>query len=72
METDPFADLERKVRQSLHATLGPGPYGERLTRTELEQRARQALQEILSGGMQPMTSADRARIGHEVADQLWA
>ena len=67
---DPFADLKREVHQSLLATLGPELYDARLTQSELEQKVRHTLQEVMAGGEVPLTTADRARISQEIADDI--
>src|SRR5207245_11675833 len=67
---DPFADLKRQVHQSLLDTLGPKLYDARLTQSELEQKVRQTLQEVLSTGEGPLTSSDRARIAQEISDDI--
>ncbi len=67
---DPFGDLKRQVHQSLLDTLGPKLYDARLTQAELEQKVRQTLQEVLAAGEMPLTSADRARIAQEIADDI--
>jgi pilus assembly protein CpaF len=67
---DPFADLKREVHQALLNALGPKLYDARLTPPELEQRVRQTLQQVLSAGDMPLSSADRARIAQEIADDI--
>jgi pilus assembly protein CpaF len=67
---DPFADLKREVHQALLNALGPKLYDARLTPADLEQRVRQTLQEVLSAGEIPLSSADRARIAQEIADDI--
>lgn len=67
MKIDPFADFKRQVLETLRSW---GVRREGVSQTELEQKARQALQEVLSEGMTPMTLADRARLAREVADEL--
>ena len=67
---DPFADLKREVHQSLLDTLGPKLYDARLTQTELEQKVRQTLQEVMAAGDVPLTTTDRARISQEIADDI--
>ena len=67
---DPFADLKREVHQSLLQTLGPKLYDVRLTQSELEQKVRQTLQSVMSGSDVPLTTADRARISQEIADDI--
>lgn len=69
-ETDPFSDLKRKVHQQLLDTLGPTLYDARMTQTELEQRVRQSLQEVLALEETPLTTADRARVSQEIADDI--
>ena len=68
--TDPFADLKRQVHQALLDTLGPKLYDARLTQSEMEQKVRQTLQEVLSTGEMPLTSTDRARIAQEISDDI--
>jgi pilus assembly protein CpaF len=67
---DPFGELKRQVHQSLLDTLGPKLYDARLTQSELEQKVRQTLQEVLAAGEMPLTSIDRARIAQEIADDI--
>jgi pilus assembly protein CpaF len=67
---DPFADLKRKVHQQLLDTLGPKLYDARMTQSELEQRVRQSLQEVLALEETPLTTADRARVSQEIADDI--
>ncbi len=67
---DPFADLKRQVHQALLDTLGPKLYDARLTQSEMEQKVRQTLQEVLSTGEMPLTSTDRARIAQEISDDI--
>jgi pilus assembly protein CpaF len=58
------------VHTGLLETLGPRLYDARLTPSELEQQVRQTLQDVLSGGSVPLTSADRARLAQEIADDI--
>jgi pilus assembly protein CpaF len=67
---DPFGDLKRAVHQSLLDTLGPKLYDARLTQSELEQRVRITLQEVLSQEDTPLTVADRAKISQDIADDI--
>src|SRR4249919_2839460 len=68
--TDPFAELKRTVHQTLLDNLGPKLYDSRLTQSELEQKVRQTLQEVLSAGDMPLTGGDRVRIAQEIADDI--
>src|SRR5690242_6092878 len=63
---DPFSDLKRTVHQTLLDNLGPKLYDSRLTQSELEQKVRQTLQEVLSQEETPLTVPDRARIAQEI------
>ncbi len=67
---DPFAELKRTVHQTLLDNLGPKLYDSRLTQSELEQKVRQTLQEVLAQDETPLTVADRARIAQEIADDI--
>jgi pilus assembly protein CpaF len=70
LPSDPFAELKKTVHQSLLDNLGPKLYDSRLTQSDLEQRVRQTLHEVLSAGDMPLTTADRARIAQEIADDI--
>ena len=67
---DPFADVKRQVHQALLDNLGPKLYDSRQTQGELEQKVRQTLQEVLSQEDTPLTTADRARIAQDIADDI--
>ncbi len=67
---DPFADLKREVHHALVETLGPKLYDARLSQTDLEQRVRQTLHEVLTAADMPLTAPDRARLAQEIADDI--
>jgi pilus assembly protein CpaF len=67
---DPFVDLKRAVHQTLLDNLGPQLYDSRLTQSDLEQKVRSTLQEVLAQDDTPLTVADRARIAQEIADDI--
>jgi pilus assembly protein CpaF len=67
---DPFAELKRTVHQKLLDNLGPKLYDSRLTQSDLEQRVRQTLQEVLLGSEVPLGNRDRTRIAGEIADDI--
>ena len=67
---DPFTVLKRTVHQSLLDSLGPKLYDSRTTQSELEQKVRQTLQEVLAQDETPLSVADRARIAQEIADDI--
>jgi pilus assembly protein CpaF len=68
--TDPFAEVKRKVHQSLLETLGPQLYDARMAQADLEAKVRSTLQDVLAQEDTPLTRADRARIAQEVADDI--
>ena len=67
---DPFAELKRTVHQALLDNLGPKLYDSRMAESELEQRVRSTLQEVLSQDETPLTVSDRARIAQDIADDI--
>src|SRR3954453_20467264 len=67
---DPSGDLKREGHQALLDTLGPKLYDARLTQSEMEQKVRQTLQEVLLTREMPLTSTDRARIAQEISDDI--
>ena len=67
---DATAELKLQVHHALLETLGPRLYDARLTPAELEQQVRRTLQDVLTGGTMPLTSADRARLAQEIADDI--
>jgi pilus assembly protein CpaF len=67
---DPFAELKLEVHQKLLESLGPKLYDARVTQSELEQKVRATLQEVLATEDTPLTLADRTRIAQEVADDI--
>ncbi len=68
--TDPFEGLKRSVHAALLQNLGPQLYDSRTTQTELEQKVRLALQEVLALDETPLTVSDRARVAQEIADDI--
>jgi pilus assembly protein CpaF len=68
--TDPFAELKRTVHQTLLESIGPQLYDSRLTQSELEQRVRLTLSEVLAADDTPLTVSDRARIAQDIADDI--
>ena len=67
---DPFAELKRAVHQALLENLGPKLYDARLTQSEIEQKVRLTLQEVLAAEDTPLTLADRTRLAQEIADDI--
>jgi pilus assembly protein CpaF len=69
-QTDPFAELKRTVHQTLLESIGPQLYDARLTQSDLEQRVRLTLSEVLAADDTPLTVSDRARIAQDIADDI--
>ncbi len=67
---DPFATVKRSVHDSLLEALGPRLYDAHMDERELELRVTQTLQGVLQRDETPLTSADRARVAQEVADEI--
>jgi pilus assembly protein CpaF len=69
-QADPFAALKRSVHDALVEALGPRLYEAQLDQRELEQQVMSTLQSVLQRDETPMTTADRARVAQEVADDI--
>jgi pilus assembly protein CpaF len=67
---DPFAAVKASVHQALLDSLGPQLYDPHLDQSELEQRVRHTLQEVIDSEETPLSHADRTRIAQEVADEI--
>ena len=67
---DTFGDVKRSVHQALIDTVGPRLYDPHMTQQALEQLVRQTLQTAVVREETPLSSADRARIAQEVADDI--
>ena len=62
--------MKRSVHEALLEALGPTLYDAHLDQRELEQQVMQTLQAVLQRDETPLTSADRARVAQEVADDI--
>jgi pilus assembly protein CpaF len=69
-QADPFSALKRSVHDALVEVLGPRLYDAHLDQRELEQQVMSTLQSVLQRDETPMTTADRARVAQEVADDI--
>jgi len=67
---DPLAELKRTVHHALLDSLGPKLYDSKQTQSDVEQKVRQTLQEVLAQDHTPLTGADRARLAQEIADDI--
>jgi pilus assembly protein CpaF len=67
---DPFGAVKRSVHEALLEALGPTLYDAHMDQRELEQQVMLTLQAVLQRDETPLTSADRARVAQEVADDI--
>jgi pilus assembly protein CpaF len=67
---DPLAAVKERVHQGLIESLGPQLYDPHLKESELAQRVRLTLQEVLQTEDTPLSTADRTRITQEVSDEI--
>jgi pilus assembly protein CpaF len=67
---DPFAALKRSVHEALLEDLGPRLYEAHLDQRELEEQVVQTLRTVVQREETPLTTADRARVAREVADEI--
>jgi len=67
---DPYGPIKRSVHAALLESLGPSLYDARMDDTELESRVRQTLQTVIDAEDALLSTADRARIANEVADEI--
>jgi pilus assembly protein CpaF len=67
---DPFAEVKRSIHSKLLENIGPRLYDASMTESELEQRVRLALNEVMAAEDTPLTALDRTRIAQEVADDI--
>ena len=67
---DPFGAVKRSVHEALLEALGPTLYDAHMDQRELEQQVMLTLQVVLQRDETPLTSADRARVTQEVADDI--
>jgi pilus assembly protein CpaF len=67
---DPFGVVKRSVHDALLDELGPTLYDPHLAQLDLEQQVTQTLQAVLQRDETPLTTADRARVAQEVADEI--
>ena len=67
---DPLGDIKRRVHERLLETLGPQLYDARMGQNELEKRVRHTLQDVLAQENVPLTTADRARLTQDIADDI--
>jgi len=65
-----LAEVRRTVHDTLLATLGPMLYENAWTEAELTRQVHRTLHEVLAQQEVPLTTADRARIAQDIADDV--
>jgi pilus assembly protein CpaF len=67
---DPYADLKRTVHARLLEKLGPQLYDARVTESELAQRVRGVLQEVMAEEQTPIPATARVHLEQQIADDI--
>lgn len=65
-----LAQVRHRVHDTLLSALGPKLYDSALTETELSRQVHRTLHEVLGQQEVPLTTADRARIAQDIADDV--
>ncbi|TWP33716.1 CpaF family protein [Leekyejoonella antrihumi] len=68
--TDPLLLVKQRVHQALIDSLGPQLYDPHLRASELEQRVKVTLQDVLETEDTPLSTSDRTRVAQEVSDEI--
>ncbi|WP_246160503.1 CpaF family protein [Nocardioides humilatus] len=69
-EADRIEDLKASVHAELLKELGPHLYDADMDQSELDQRVRTVLAEVLSAQDRPLSNSDRARVTQEISDDI--
>ena len=67
---DPHAEIKRSVHTALVESLGPQLYHTQLSESELNQRVRVVLHDVLSRDQTPMPAAERASLAQQISDEI--
>ncbi len=67
---DPHAEIKKSVHAALVESLGPQLYQTQLTETDLNQRVRVVLHEVLTQDQTPMPAAERGALAQQIADEI--
>ncbi len=67
---DPYADLKRAVHARLLEKLGPQLYDARLSESDLSQRVRSVLQEVMADQQTPIPASERVHLEQQIADDI--
>ncbi|GAB4007753.1 CpaF family protein [Nocardioides ultimimeridianus] len=69
-EADRIEDLKASVHSELIKQLGPHLYDAEMDQSELDQKVRTILSEVLGSQDRPLSNADRARVTSEISDDI--
>lgn len=69
-QVDRIDEIKASVHSQLLQQLGPQLYDAKMDQTDLEGRVRGVLQDVLSSQERPLSTADRARVTQEIADDI--
>jgi pilus assembly protein CpaF len=67
---DPYADIKKSVHAALVESLGPQLYHTTLTESDLNQRVRVVLHDVLTRDQTPMPAAERAALAQQISDEI--
>ncbi len=67
---DPHAEIKKSVHAALVDSLGPALYQVQLSESDLNQRVRVVLHDVLSRDQTPLPSAERAALAQQIADEI--
>ena len=67
---DPYADIKKSVHAALVESLGPQLYQTQLTESDLSQRVRVVLHDVLTRDQTPLPAAERAALAQQIADEI--
>ncbi|HWU23279.1 MAG TPA: CpaF family protein, partial [Nocardioides sp.] len=69
-EADRIEDLKASVHSELIKQLGPHLYDAEMDQSDLDQKVRTILSEVLGSQDRPLSNADRARVTSEISDDI--
>ncbi len=67
---DPYADIKKSVHAALVESLGPQLYQTQLSESELSQRVRVVLHDVLARDQTPLPASERATLAQQIADEI--
>ncbi len=67
---DPYADIKKSVHAALVESLGPQLYQTQLSESDLGQRVRVVLHDVLARDQTPLPAPERAALAQQIADEI--